>query len=204
MGNFFFRELERIYDTDRLSLVARARAALASGESLSFPPPLSYIVAWDASRPADADAYRVLFTQPQQPDFDLTRLVAENRAGHLAAWSRRSTQVLAALGEEFGYAVPRWRSYPAGSGVPDYTAFGFDLGDSSYEVGLLEAHRERYLHGVVTAWLASLGVGTALVLLVIPVFLRATLVRPLEDLIAGMRRVEAGALDTSVPVRYAD
>jgi signal transduction histidine kinase len=204
MGNYFYGQLARAYERDCLSLVAQARALLTSGQPLSVPLPVGYVVAWDASRTQHEDAYRVLFTPAGQTGFDLDRLVAENRQGHLASWSRPATQVRAASGGEAWYAVPRWRTYPVGSSVPEYTGFGFSAGGTTYEIGLLEAHREEYLNGVTTSWLATLGMGALLVLLVFPLFLRATLVRPLADLIAGVKRVEAGALDTTVTVRYAD
>jgi signal transduction histidine kinase len=204
LGNYYYGQLERAYDQDRLALVAHARALLAAGRPVSVSLPVSYVVAWDASRPGDEDAYRVHFMQPGHSAFELGSLVAENRHGHLASWSRRAAPVTTAFAEDAWYYVPRWRTYPLGSGVPEYAGFGFSTEGTTWEIGLLEAHRAQYLHGITRSWLAMLGIGALLVLALFPLFLRVTLVRPLMDLLAGMQRADAGALDTTLPVRHAD
>ena len=204
LGNYFHGELARAYDLERQTLVAQARALLAAGQPMSVALPVSYVVAWDASRPGDEDAYRIRFVQPGQSPFELGRLVAENREGHLASWSQPAMQVTTAFADDAWYTVPRWRNYPVGSGVPEYTGFGFSADGTTWEIGLLESHRTQYLHGITASWLTMLGIGALLVLVLFPVFLRATLVRPLMDLLAGMRRVDAGALDTTLPVRHTD
>lgn len=62
----------------------------------------------------------------------------------------------------------------------------------------------RYLHTFMlpVAWVV-IG-GSLLILLIIPLLLRSTIARPLEALTAGVRRMEAGELDISIPVQNED
>lgn len=72
---------------------------------------------------------------------------------------------------------------------------------------LLENHLltfRRHLHGFMlpVAWV-TVG-GSLLLLLIVPLVLRTSIAQPLEALTAGVRRMEAGEMDISIPVQTED
>jgi signal transduction histidine kinase len=96
-----------------------------------------------------------------------------------------------------GAGQVRWTTFVASAppvSLADGTAYLEDYG---------LAYQER-THAAVKP-LVWLTLGAALfVLIVFPFFFRSSLVRPLERLLAGVRRVDAGELEAEVPVGVAD
>ena len=162
LGNYYYGQLARAYDQDRLALVAQARALLAAGRAdvrsaagelrgglgceprgrrRRLPAPL---------RAAGAEPLRARPAGCGEPRGAPGGVVSAGDAGD----DLRSLRMP-------GIPCPRWRTYPVGSGVPEYTGFGFSADGTTWEIGLLEAHRAQYLHGITSSWLAMLGIGGA-------------------------------------------
>ncbi len=85
-----------------------------------------------------------------------------------------------------------------------FIRYSLARGDTLYEVGYSYLAYRRALHryalSIVTLTLLSIG----LILIIFPRFFQATLVQPLQDLLAGVKRVEEGDLSTRVPVTARD
>ena len=204
IGNYYCEYVEEQVYREELSLVVRTRALLGAGAPLSLPPPVSYVVSWDTDRPQARDGYRLLFEQPDEAPFDLDRLVTENRQGRSASSPLSLPHALEIPFDGQWSSALRWWTYPFGSKAPDYKAYRYSKDGRTYEIGLRHAYSVEQVSRIARAWLVLLGVASLLVLSVFPAFFQVMLVRPLMTLLAGVKRVNQGALDTTVPVRYPD
>lgn len=204
IGNYYCEYVEAQLHREQLSLVVRTRALLDAGAPLSLPPPVSYVVSWDSARVQAREGYRLLFEQPDQTAFDLEQLVTENRQGRLVSTPLSLPHILAMPFDGQWSSTLRWRTFPFGSNSPDFQAYRYEEDGRTYEIGLQHAYSTEQLSKIARAWLVLLGVASLLVLFVFPAFFQVILVRPLMTLLAGVERVNAGALDTTVPARYPD
>ena len=62
----------------------------------------------------------------------------------------------------------------------------------------------RYLHALLLPLACLMGAASALVAIGFPSLFYLNLVRPLDTLLAGVRHVNAGDLQTTMPIRYHD
>jgi signal transduction histidine kinase/HAMP domain-containing protein len=90
---------------------------------------------------------------------------------------------------------------------PALLSFATDLPYASGRDGAIQDYYldfRRYLHRLILP-LAYLVVGSSLLIVVIfPIFFRRNLVNPLNSLLAGVREINAGNLETTMPVQYHD
>jgi signal transduction histidine kinase/FixJ family two-component response regulator len=86
----------------------------------------------------------------------------------------------------------------------DYTAYQYRDGERVLEIGYVEPRRNAESQQVNTVLIGQMIFSTAVVLLVLPLFFRRTLIVPLDKLLEGVRRVNRGALQTTVPVTVED
>lgn len=97
--------------------------------------------------------------------------------------------------------------YGVGGLVPErlkFAVFYFVEGEQLYSVIYPFDHFARYLHPHVRGLILFIG-GTALFILAFfPLFFRSGLVRPLQNLLRGMERVDEGDLEVEVEVHVAD
>ena len=203
-GDYHVLETKRTYDRDAAYLLAATLAELKAGQPVSPPPPVSYVVSWNGADLADTTAYRTLFARSGSSSFDFARLEKENRGGDLAKRRAPENGAEGRLTNDAWHAVPRWRTYAEGSLYADYVGHQFTQGATTYEIGVSQWHRLAQVSRVTVAWSLMLLAASALLLLLFPTFFNGLLVRPLADLLAGVRRVNAGALDTRVAVRHPD
>lgn len=204
IGNYYCEYVEGQLYQEEVSLVVRTRALIDAGVTLSLPPPMSYVVSWDAADPQATGSYRLLFEQPGEARFDLDRLVTENLRGQLVSLPVSLPHTLTMPFDGQWSSVMRWRSYPLGSNSPEYRAYRYTEDGRTYEIGLRHAYRVEQVSRIAGAWLVLLGVSSLLVLGVFPAFFQVMLVKPLKTLLAGVKRVNEGVLDTTVPVRHPD
>ncbi len=72
------------------------------------------------------------------------------------------------------------------------------------EAGFYYNHYRLYIHSITMIFFYIFVGGLILFIAGIPVFLSGALVKPLDELLAGVRKVEEGNLDVTVPVKVQD
>ncbi|MFN2140846.1 MAG: GAF domain-containing protein [Candidatus Promineifilaceae bacterium] len=80
----------------------------------------------------------------------------------------------------------------------------FFAGRMINDIGISGAASAYYLSGIVSRWLLLILVVSVFILLVFPLFFRRILVRPLDNLLGGIQRVNRGDLNTFVPKQFDD
>ncbi|HMZ59458.1 MAG TPA: SpoIIE family protein phosphatase, partial [Leptospiraceae bacterium] len=72
------------------------------------------------------------------------------------------------------------------------------------EAGFYYNHYRLYIHSITMIFFYIFAGGLVLFIAGIPVFLSGALIRPLDELLEGVRKVEEGNLDVTVPVKVQD
>jgi serine phosphatase RsbU (regulator of sigma subunit) len=168
-------EAESAYDREHQAEAAHVSTLLALGDMAGVPARVAYI----AARPAAGPATPVLV---REAGLDVGALIARD-----------------------GVTVgPRtYRGAYAGLGR-HYSAYAVSSGGTTYEVGYPYTE-DRTVLDELGYQLVILTIGTTLVILVsFPLFFGISLVQPLNALLTGVRQVNAGRLDVTVPVRVED
>ncbi len=168
-------EAENAYDREHQAEVAAVGTLLTHGDPAAVPARVAYIAALPAASPPTALLVR---------DADL--LVPA---------------LLARDGVTIGPRIYRGAYAPLGR---QYTAYRLTAAGQTYEVGYPYSEYRR-IADAVGRQLAGLMLGATLVILIsFPLFFGISLVRPLDALLTGVRQVNAGQLDVTVPVRVED
>ena len=185
-----------------VSQVETARQALRNDHPEDVPEEALYVVSWPK---ASRDVQNGHLVSARQADFDPQRLFQEAAGPQITPiWQysiagalsndvvRRAEQI------EMRYGKNQPGSYCQVAG------FDFDLGETHYEVGfdLAELSRTAQDQGFGMIW-GVLG-SAFFIIYIFPLFFRSNLIRPLDRLLAGVRQVDAGDLDVSVPVTHND
>lgn len=201
-GSLATLEQSEQHSQARTAAIATLYDALHRGvEVLSPPAIVAYIVAWEEALPdGNATLPRDVYRSPQLPSATQARALARQTDG--SAW--QPAGVLATEGEPNLWWIPRYVTYPAGSGDFEYRGYGFQARDTFYEVGLSYAVERLETHQLVVWWMALLTGGSLLVVGVLPIVLRQTLVRPLAALMSDVERVGGGDLGIQTPIQYYD
>lgn len=201
----------------------RALRAPLPGIALKFqksttgdlPPEILYVAERPIPGGAFSSSYHLLYEQgdgftgpalaeSDQADFEF---LSEKRAGRIAKERPGVTkeEAMRLAVEEFTQAsvTPLKRRYRTVSGR---FLIHYDVvqADRILEFGYDYMMYRRELHDAVIENVVIIGFVTALLLIVFPFFFRANLVSPMNELLAGVRRVDAGDLNEPVPVKIAD
>jgi signal transduction histidine kinase len=213
---------QQTYHAARHDEVATIKQLIGHSLTDEMPASVQYV----ATRPADgglfSSSYQVLFSRTSHMNATLltaedARLRAMARRDGAASW-RHITRVhpwliaqspdipayqhLERLTIPEGVAAYRGHAAPREQHGIRYT-FALDA-QTVGEVGYSYLAYRQMLHAraLPLVWF-TLG-ATLLLLLLVPFFIRASLVQPLTALQHGVRRVDAGDLDTVVPVHITD
>jgi signal transduction histidine kinase/class 3 adenylate cyclase len=175
----------------------------------------TYAHEYNARRQGDVQRIRLLFNDASSPDFhspDLPPQIAFIISKPLNASTESSNYTphlvrdpyfdLRFVQHKGTYASHVWQAgYDRQSVYPVYT---FRHVDREYTVGFRMEPYQQYLNprSILVMW-TLLG-STAAIVLIFPMFFRVSLVKPLERLLTGVRQVNQGNLDITVPVQYQD
>jgi len=97
----------------------------------------------------------------------------------------------------------RYGAHPVGS-VHQYAGYLFVEDGAKYEVGFSLAEMAQSVHHEALLMTGVVLLSSLFIVLIFPLFFRVNLVKPLDRLLEGVRRVNAGDLDVSVPIAYQD
>ncbi len=188
----------------RSSLSVVLEEILRTGELVAVPPQVAYTLSWVAEKPDDATAYQMLYARPNAAAPELSQLIEDNGSGYLERWSHPHVFSEIPLANHDWQWIPRYTTYPVGSGQEDYAGYIFVENGTAYEIGFSMLEMGDALSQQVTWWMSMILISSVLVLLVFPRFFHQALVAPLENLIAGVGWINQGELETAVPVQFND
>ena len=214
VGNITLANNEANYDAKHLAEVTGSRQEILAGDFQNIDPEIMYVMRRPAGPGLFADNYEILF----------------NREGALAEEglkAGREVQKRVWMEQE----IPRIRS--AGADLsPDeleqaalarmseidpplesrlyrdagdyFIHFDFEHENFRYEVGFSYLAYRHDIHAVALQLVGAIVLGTLIILLVFPLFFRSSLVKPLNNLLDGVKEVNAGDLDVVVPIKSQD
>ena len=146
----------------------------------------------------------MLYARPETAALELSQLIDDNVRGYLERWNHPITFAQAPLANREWQQVSRYETYPVGGGQEDYVGYIFVEDGTAYEIGFSILEMEDSMSQYVVWWMGMIVISSALVLLVFPLFFRRALVAPLKNLMAGMKWINQGELETAVPIQYND
>ena len=211
MGAFMLRDFEWRYHETCLAELAQCREALLEGDLDAIPKDIRWVVGYDLNgdgepqsifRKGDFDEAgfheryvgqvftpQVIGAIQKEPHLDPNKV----RDG-LTKRFTRADMVAVQLDYGFGGLISEM----------NYAVYYFVMDDTLFEVHYPVS---RYLEVVHSFAIKIMGfiLGTAVFIVIfIPLFLKSGLDRPLRELLAGVREVNAGRLDVAVPVYVED
>lgn len=196
-------------DAQSLSYVEVTRRAIRSGAMTALPEEVIYVAVWPDEQMGTLTpgvAHGQLLYQ-RSVDFNYPSLLSEQQqrlAGNLPApvWGYFVEQFLRAP-DRAAPVITRYGPNPAGS-FYQYAGYTFQDGSQTYEVGFSLEQMSRMPRRISLIMLYTVIGGSLFILLIFPRFFQANLIWPLDRLLAGVRQVDAGNLDISIPVSYRD
>ena len=213
LGTFVAWRFTTAYREDRLREVELVRRAVAEGDFGNVP---EAVLCVDAHSPSDVErAGEELFSRfvEGRPDFyreyvggDFVRRIVEQlREDDALEPNEAKVRVTRQMNRSS--LIQLQQRYGVGGLIPErmkFAVFYFLEGERLYSVIYPFDHFARYLHPHVRGLILFIG-GTALFILAFfPLFFRSGLVRPLQNLLRGMERVDDGDLEVEVEVHVAD
>lgn len=214
------------YDGERQLEVELCRNAILNNNLSEVPSQVVYIV----YRPSSESPFGTTFTQAYSgdEDFQLVHLVhdvselkeeyslhlerlkrhgpferlkrhgpslsnVEEHAFHLLSLSRPRAPGLYRIGRDGGIGF---------DGI--YLNYEFEIDNNLYEAGFRYKDFRLYMHQRFTDLIYFILFGTVLIILLFPFLFRKTLIKPLSTLLEGVKKVNKGNLDISVPVYTED
>jgi signal transduction histidine kinase len=212
---------QEAYEQARQTELDSVKSLIEVGHIDLAPAQVQYVVSRPASGGLFSTDYRLLFSRVEGlsarsfAEQDARLLSGLAQAGLVGQWDvlREHTWIgpeymAWSLGEGLErLAIPEGvRTYRGTFSPPEerYIRYAFVLGDVLYEVGYSHASFRQDIHRMAVR-LAGLTIGaTVLVVLGFPLFFRVSLVRPLQNLLRGVARVDDGDLEVTVPIETED
>ena len=196
---------DRDYIADLWQITARiAQARIQTEDQITAPHQVAYVVSWGASNPKDATTYRELYLADEGRDFDLALLLENNGNGNISSWGSQKIGVLPELSNYSWWSMQRHVPNSLRNSQEEYLGLIFIDDALAYEIGFSVTDIKTYLSPIVIEWLLIIFISSASILLFFPQFFRRILLKPLDNLLQGVRQVNRGKLDTAVPVQFHD
>jgi PAS domain S-box-containing protein len=179
-------------DKERVLQVEIVHRAILSGDLTALPGSVAYV----------SQDERLVYAR----DVDIVPLAEETRWREIEppgpVWSYY-TELFLRWNKSPEQIALRYGAHPVGS-VYQYVGYLFVEDGAEYEVGFSLAEMAQSVHNEALLMTAVVLLSSLFIVLIFPLFFRANLVKPLDKLLEGVRQVNAGDLDVSVPIAYQD
>jgi signal transduction histidine kinase len=212
---------QETYEQARLIELDSVKSLIEVGHIDLAPAQVQYVVARPASGGLFSTSYQLIFSRVQGLS---AQFFVEQDARLLSGLAQGTLTGQWAVAFEHTWIGPEAATWSLGEGlerlaIPEgvrtyrgtfsppqerYIRYAFVLGDVLYEVGYSHASYLQDIHRTAMP-LVGLTIGaTVLVVLGFPLFFRVSLIRPLQNLLRGVARVDDGDLDVTVPIEAED
>ncbi len=219
LGSSLVNNYENRFERERLTLVYLGRDLVLAGNYSNLPESIIYAVAWEPGainlngkeplQTSETSANRLLFLRPGGEPVSLQSLSDENQliqAGNSAPdWTATQPGTMA-FDFEFSdkpQRIMRYIDFPFGS-AGRYDAYLFNQTGTVYEIGVSHFEQLENTHEFVKYLIFWVALSSLIVIILFPAFYRFNLVRPLNNLLAGVRQAIRGDLGIQIPVQYED
>jgi len=219
VGNIIYTNVDASYDTQKRLSAEHVESMLISRDFSTIPRDIVYI----ASRPREgglySDDYEIVFSDDEnitpdslaesdrrdkQDELDKAIVVLLNK-------DRSLGQELALVSAEAEIASKpvselqrRYRYIDLLGTDTFYTHYDFIFRGRLYEVGFSYAQYRLDMHRILLQLVYVILGTTVLILIIYPVFYRKSLLMPFKSLLDGIREVNKGNFDVTVPVYIDD
>lgn len=167
--------------------------ALEGGAVIDYPETLVYVATYPAADSLAADQIAFQYVNPDIAYFSAERMRRViQQAGIPEPYKLSDQPKLIRIDQE-----------PVGR-TPRFLGSVYPQGENVLELGFVYFGRNAESHVLVNRLIRLIVQGTAFILLFLPLFFRSSLIVPLQNLLQGVQRVNAGDLKVSVPVRIED
>ncbi len=192
-----------------IKLVEIVQQEIQNGELSTIPDEIVYLITSPRTDQQETelenDDLRLLYER--QPAFDSQSLVEEvlqSNSEMLPSpiWQFYVEKHIRLVNK----TVPvefRYGAQPIGS-YHQYAGYMFFDNESQYEVGFSLEEISQNIHRSSWGMVISVIVGSLVIVLIFPQLFRTNLIRPLDQLLMGVRRADDGDLDITVPVIHND
>lgn len=210
MGAFMLRDFEWRYHETCLAEIQQCKKAIIEEDHGAIPKDVKWINGYDLQGKGDRQSLfrrhdfsetafhqsyvvrvftpRLIEELKQRPQVDPNEIRDELTQGFT-----RADMVRVQLDYEFGGLISEL----------NYAIYYFTVGDELFEVHYDVQRYMQVIHGFASKLMGFILGTTLFIVIVFPLFLKSGLDRPLQDLLSGVREVNAGRLDVAVPV-YVD
>ncbi|MDM8520429.1 STAS domain-containing protein [Anaerolineales bacterium HSG6] len=201
-GFLITNQLNNRLEEERQLSLSLVYEALVDQQLTNLPDEVAYIV----SRPTSDGEYTVEF---DRPNFDLQLLVEQDQV-------RQEIPILfeplvevttsSVFVEHTGIQLESlYRFYPKlYLDNPLYYSYTFDQNGILYEVGFFDQVYDQIMHDIVIRLIRLILLSSLLIVTVYSAVFRQILVRPVENLSAGVKQVEVGEREVMIPIQYED
>jgi PAS domain S-box-containing protein len=209
---------ETSYDNERRAQVAHVQSLLTTDNTIGIPPQVTYITTRPEGNGLYPAGYAWILARVQ--GFDVNNLVKSNTKAKAIEIALRQTELMendpsldveiarsSAAAEISQAIVPRGsRLYRGQYDDPSlhYIYYVFEQKGSLYEVGYSYLEYRRYIHHIASQLALLMLAATAVILILFPRFFQNSIVAPLNALLDGVKKVNAGAHNVVVPIHYQD
>ncbi|TGK14128.1 HAMP domain-containing protein [Leptospira fletcheri] len=205
--------LDKSIQSKNISEVNSVKTSLRNGEK-DFPQDVKYLLSGPTGPGLFGRDYEIVFKKNSDigPDSlksgealykkqELHEFIEKNRKKYKGK-TPEETEALAS--QEFERTNPPLESRMYRMADHFYTHYDFEIGKKRYEVGFGYLEFRQAIHNVAK-WLVLIQLGTSVfILIAFPILLRVSLVKPLNDLLSGVEKVNHGNLDVNVPIKTMD
>lgn len=211
MGAFMVRDFELRYHQTCLAEIQQTRKALLAGDSEGIPQDVLQVNRYDLVHGGTHDVMFARGEFDNRPFHDLyvVRVFTPNVIAALRADPQADPNVIRdGLIEGFNradmVALQLGYGFAGLLGGVNYSIYYFTVEDQLFEVHYPVLRYMGVMHGFAEKLIGFVLVTTVFIVIFFPLFIKSGIDRPLQALLGGVREVNAGRLDVSVPVYVED
>lgn len=195
-------------DNKSIQLVEKIRKDIQNGDLSALPNEILYVIVWpEMEQEAKFFAEDVQLLYKRQPEFEYQTLVEEELKSLTnplpsGIWHFPMERQFLAT-ERIEPIQLRYGEHPAGS-YYQYAGYTFVEGNKKYEIGFSLKEMGEAPHRINLSIVLTIIIGNLIIIIIFPKLFLSNLIQPLDRLLAGVRQVDAGDLNISVPVAHND
>ncbi|MCE9501364.1 MAG: SpoIIE family protein phosphatase [Leptospira sp.] len=205
---------DNAYDGARIEEIDRLKKSIIENDFDSLPGSIEYVIARPAYGGLFSDSYEKLYAK--DPDFTTEAVLSGEKkdfalALHdkIEAVKKKNKNISMAEAEKIASTEITQKEPPMMSRLyrnagKFFVHYDFKKGNKRYEIGYSYQQYRVYTHKTAIKLFYVIIGSSIAILLLFPVFFNSSLVKPLNDLLKGVTKVNLGDLTVKVPIKVQD